>query len=221
MKTSTPFKTAAFLALLSPSLFAAQTLKFELDRALVFLEQTPDGKTPWVSVTITELNETQVRFDVSANLTGSQFITDVAFNFDSRLDIKKLAFSDFKSKGSFTLPTVSLASDLMTSGQITRFDAHLFFSNSEKTGASKLFSNNDSLSFVASYSGAGFSASSFDFSDYSGQATMGAYVAGIGACNDAIWIAPSKPSTSVPETSSLLLGMASTLLLAKRKRSQK
>lgn len=221
MNTKTTFKTTAFLALLSPSLFAAQTLKFELDRALAFRGQTPEGKAPWASVTITELNEKQVRFDVSANLTGSQFITDLAFNFDPRLDIKKLAFSDYKSKGSFTLPTVSIASDLMASGQGTRFDAHLFFSNSEKTGASKVFSNNDSLSFVASYSGAGFSADSFNFSDWSGQATMGAYVAGIGACNDATWIATSKPAVSVPEISSVLLGLVSTLLLSKRKRSQK
>jgi hypothetical protein len=142
--------------------------------ATYYLSQTygigsvaPAGKTPWLTLTTTTLGgadagKVQLEFHASG-LTGPEYLDEWYLNFDPKLDPTKLSFGSAVKTGSFSLPTVKLASDGYKAGPDGRFDIKLLFSSSNAGGGADRFTAGDKLSYTVSYKGDPIAAESFDF----------------------------------------------------------
>jgi len=142
--------------------------------ATYYLSQTygigsvaPAGKTPWLTLTTTTLGgadagKVQLEFHASG-LTGPEYLDEWYLNFDPKLDPTKLSFGSAVKTGSFSLPTVNLASDGYKAGPDGRFDIKVLFSTSSSGGGTNRFNAGDRLSYVVSYSLGSITAETFDF----------------------------------------------------------
>ena len=103
----------------------------------------PAGKTPWLTLTTTTLGgadagKVQLEFHASG-LTGPEYLDEWYLNFDPKLDPTKLSFGSAVKTGSFSLPTINLASDGYKAGPDGRFDIKLLFSSSNAGGGVNRF----------------------------------------------------------------------------------
>ena len=127
----------------------------------------PAGKTPWLTLTTTTLSgadagKVQLEFCASG-LTGPEFVDEWYLNIDPALDSKNLSFDSAVKTGSFSLPTINLATDSYKAGPDGRFDIKLQFSTSNAGGGINRFTAGDKLSYKVSYTGGPITAESFDF----------------------------------------------------------
>ena len=127
----------------------------------------PADKTPWLTLTTTTLGgadagKVQLEFYASG-LTGTEYIDEWYLNVDPALDLKKMSFGSAVKTGSFSLPTVNLASDGYKAGPDGRFDIKVLFSTSSSGGGTNRFNAGDRLSYVVSYSLGSITAETFDF----------------------------------------------------------
>jgi hypothetical protein len=152
-------------------------LEFDADRASVatyYLSETygvgsvaPAGSTPWLTLTTTTLSgkdagKVQLEFFASG-LTGAEYVDEWYMNIDPALDPKKLSFGSAVKTGSFSLPTINLATDSYKAGPDGRFDIRLAFSSSNAGGGVNRFTAGDTLTYEVSYKGGLLAAESFDF----------------------------------------------------------
>lgn len=127
----------------------------------------PAGKTPWLTLTTTSLSgadagKVQLEFYASG-LSGPEYVDEWYLNIDPALDPKNLSFGSAVKTGSFSLPTISLATDFYKAGPDGKFDIKLIFSTSNAGGGINRFTVGDKLSYKVSYSGGPITAGSFDF----------------------------------------------------------
>ncbi|MFN6044452.1 MAG: hypothetical protein ACK49I_03170 [Verrucomicrobiota bacterium] len=127
----------------------------------------PAGKTPWLTFTTTTLSgadagKVQLEFYASG-LVSPEYVDEWYLNIDPALDPKNLSFDSPVKTGSFSLPTINLATDGYKAGPDGRFDIRLAFSTSNAGGGVNRFTSGDKLSYIVSYSLGSISAESFDF----------------------------------------------------------
>lgn len=127
----------------------------------------PAGKTPWLTLTTTTLSgadagKVQLEFYASG-LVSPEYVDEWYLNFDPALDPKNLSFDSPVKTGSFSLPTINLATDGYKAGPDGRFDIKLLFSTSNAGGGINRFTAGDKLSYKVSYKGDPIAAESFDF----------------------------------------------------------
>ena len=116
MKTTTILRS--FLHASAASLASAVTaggavLTISLDAVMDASETPPQGVSPWLTLTFTDLGTNSVRADFTAtDLTGSEFVSEWFFNFDPALDPTLLTFTPITPvTGAFTLPTIFTGTD--------------------------------------------------------------------------------------------------------------
>ena len=184
----------------------------------------PSGKAPWLILTTTTLDGVaagKVKFEFYApGLTGAEYVDEWYLNIDPALDPKKLSFASAFKTGSFSLPTINVATDSYKAGPDGRFDIRLAFSSSNSGGGINRFTAGDKLSYEVSYGGGPIAAESFDFlskteGEY-GPYHTAAHMLSTGAdAKGSAWI------NSVPEPGPPLqaLVLASVLLSCYRRRS--
>jgi len=127
----------------------------------------PAGSKPWLTLTATTLSgadagKVQLEFYASS-LTGPEYVDEWYLNTDPALDPKNLRFGSASKTGSFSLPTINLATDGYKAGPDGKFDIKLLFSTSNAGGGINRFTAGDKLSYMVSYKGGSITAESFDF----------------------------------------------------------
>jgi hypothetical protein len=127
----------------------------------------PASRNPWLTLTTTTLSgadagKVQLEFYASG-MTGAEFVKEWYLNIDPALDPKNLRFDSEVKTGSFSLPTINLASDSYKAGPDGRFDIKLQFSTSNAGSGINRFTAGDKLSYNVSYKGGKIVAESFDF----------------------------------------------------------
>ena len=177
--------------------------------------QAPASAThPWALLTIADSGANSVVLTLTApNLTGSENISEFYFNIDPALtmDLDHLIFSNLVKGGSFDTPTISQSEDAFKADGDGKYDVHFSFTTGGNV--SKTFTTGDSLHYTIT--GAGISASSFDFlstpAGGHGPFITAAHVqntTGVGSGGSG-WVADTTGGTivtqSVPEPTSVAL----------------
>jgi len=183
----------------------------------------PAGKTPWLTLTSTTLSgvdagKVQLEFYASG-LVAAEYVDEWYLNIDSALDPKKLDFKLSGQSGSFSLPTINLATDSYKAGPDGKFDIRLAFSSSNAGGGINRFTAGDKLIYTVSYSLGSIGADSFDFLSKSegayGPYHTAAHVLATGKdAKGSAWI-NSVPEPG-PSLQALLLGAAWLIFYRRR-----
>lgn len=213
MKTTTILQS--FLHASAASLVAAVTaggavLTISLDAVMDMSETPPQGGSPWLTLTFTDLGTNSVRADFTAtDLTGSEFVSEWFFNLDPALDPTLLTFTPITPvTGAFTLPTIFAGTDAYKANGGGYYDLKLEFSTSG--GSPARFTSGDVLSYQLSYGAGIIDATSFNFKDVDGNSILNrsaAHVQGIGLDGeDSGWIA-ELPEPSIALHALLAVGV--------------
>jgi hypothetical protein len=125
--------------------------------------QAPASATkPWIQMSITDNGPNSVLFLLTApHLTGSENIDLFDFNLDPALAniLGQVSFTNLIKTGSFDTPTISQVANGFKADGDGFYDFELQFTTGGNVG--KTFTTGDSLQYTLT--GAGISASSFDF----------------------------------------------------------
>ena len=158
---------AAIPILIASTIDRGSAATYELSETYGAGSVAPAGNKPWLTLTTTTLSGAdagKVQFEFYASgLTGAEYVDDWYMNIDSALDPKKLSFGSAVKTGSFSLPTINLATDAYKAGPDGRFDIRLAFSSSNSGGGINRFTAGDRLTYKVSYTGGLIAAESFDF----------------------------------------------------------
>jgi hypothetical protein len=212
MKTHSTLRwlfSASIVSIVSASTLGAAVLTLNLNAVMDGSSTPPQGSSPWLSVTFTDLGTNSVRADFAAtDLTGSEFISEWYFNLDPALDPSLLTFAPITPvTGAFALPTVFAAADAYKANGGGFYDFKLDFSTAG--GSSNRFTAGDVLSYQLSHSTGIIDAMSFDFDDVDGHSILNrsaAHVQGIGPeAMDSAWIA-ELPEPSIALHALLVVG---------------
>jgi hypothetical protein len=193
---------ASIVSIVSASTLGAAVLTLNLDAVMDGSPTPPQGSSPWISVTFTDLGTNSVRADFTAtDLTGSEFVSEWFFNLDPTLDPSLLTFAPITPvTGAFALPTVFAGVDAYKANGGGFYDFKLVFATSG--GSSNRFTAGDVLSYQLSHNTGIIDAMSFDFDDVDPIGVLNrsaAHVQGIGPESlDSAWIAElPEPSTAL------------------------
>jgi hypothetical protein len=160
---ATAFMASAATLLLSNAAHAApSTLIVGSDIEFSNGQAPASATTPWIQMTISDSSPGTAIFKLTApNLTGSESVDEFDFNLDPALsgDLGTLSFTSLIKTGSFDDPTISQGVNSFKADGDGLYDIKLSFTTGGNVN--KIFTNGDSLQFTIS--GAGISASSFDF----------------------------------------------------------
>lgn len=191
---------------------ATAGLSLDLDTA--FNGTSPlSSNTPWLTADFTTVgNNVLFTLTATANLTGSENVSQFYFNFDDSLKVNWLHFSVASTTGSFSLPDVNLRKNSFKADGDGKYDIRLDFTTGGRL--SRTFNAGDSISYLICYSGGAISEQDFDFLSFPDHGVGPFYAAahvqntGGGVCSG--WIADGQPGvTPVPEPSTfatILLG---------------
>jgi hypothetical protein len=192
--------------------------------------QAPASAThPWVLLTIADSGPNSVLLTLTApNLTGSENVSEFYFNIDPALsmDLDHLIFSNLVKGGSFDTPTIDQGENAFKADGDGKYDIHFSFTTGGNV--SKTFTTGESLQYTIT--GAGISASSFDFMSAPdgghGPFITAAHVqntTGVGSGGSG-WVADTTGGTivtqSVPEPTSVALfalGLVGTAAWGRRR----
>jgi hypothetical protein len=154
----------AVAAFLLPAVASAapQTLSVGSDIEFSNGQAPASAIHPWVLLTIADNGPNSVLLKLTApHLTASENISEFDFNIDPALtmDLDHLIFSNLVKGGSFDTPTISQGEDGFKADGDGKYDIQFLFTVGGNV--SKTFTTGDSLQYTIT--GAGISASSFDF----------------------------------------------------------
>jgi hypothetical protein len=199
----------------------AATVSYSFDTIFSDNPVAPAAAAPWLLMSTTDTGTPkEVSLTFSAiNLTDPEYVRYI--NADPSLDLTLLTFSLTSTTGSFTAPSIGKAHNGHIADSGGLYDIHLAFSNSNSGGGIERFTDNDSLTYTVSYSGAGaFDSSSFSFIGTPNEQTLyGPYYSAARILSTGVdtlggaWVAP------VPEPSATLYSlMALGLTLGLRRK---
>jgi hypothetical protein len=157
IRRTTCLAIAAIPMLISSTIDRASAATYQLSEIYGVDSVAPAGKTPWLTLTTTTLSgadagKVQLEFYASG-LVSPEYVDEWYLNFDPALDPKNLSFDSPIKTGSFSLPTINLATDGYKAGPDGRFDIKLLFSTSNAGGGINRFTAGDKLSYKVSYKG--------------------------------------------------------------------
>ena len=167
IRRTTCIALAAVSLLIASTMDRASAVTYSLSETYGIGSVAPAGSTPWLTLTTTTLSGAdagKVQLDFYASgLVGPEYVDEWYLNIDPALDPKKLSFDSPVKTGSFSLPTINLATDGYKAGPDGKFDIKLLFSTSNAGGGINRFTAGDKLSYKVSYKGDPITAESFDF----------------------------------------------------------
>jgi PEP-CTERM motif len=154
----------AFAAFFLPAVASAvpQTLTIGSDIEFSGGQAPASATHPWILLSIADSSPNSVVLTLTApNLTGSENMSEFYFNIDPALsmDLDHLIFSNLVKGGSFDTPTIDQGENAFKADGDGKYDIHFSFATGGNV--SKTFTTGDSLQYTIT--GAGISASSFDF----------------------------------------------------------
>jgi hypothetical protein len=175
---------------------------------------SPAGAAPWLTVRFDDgggSGSVTLTFEAT-NLVGTEFVSGLYLNVDPAISPGSLSFSTPVKTGSFTTPTISLATNSYKADGDGYFDILLSFATGG--GASSKFGPAEALSYTIT-GPASLTAASFDFLSSSGSKPgypIAAHVQSIGECGSGSgWV------TAAPEPSALSLLSLSALGMVRRR----
>ena len=197
---------------------AQASLILELDNHFGTIITPPQGPTPWLTATFTDVVPGTVTLELKTNLIDSERVKDWGFNLDPSLlpgfDATDLGFSAPSTiGGSFTAPTITAGVDFWQSDGDGKYDIRFAFDISADSNL--YFGQGDIVEYTIT--GDGLLAEYFDFLSTpgggAGQYKSAAHVLSIGAGATSAWVGTPEPATLIV----LALGLLPMLLGKSRK----
>lgn len=190
------------LPLLMSSAFAAQTLTYNVD-TVISGTTLPVGSTPWLTVSLTEIDSDSVLLNVVSNLQNAEFFSGIGINLTDSITYSNRSFDTYNQTGNFSTPTVLIGPNVKNGGAGIKYD--VWFDLPTQNNEGQRFGADDQFSYTLN----GFSLSDFD----SNRNSVGAHIQSL-SDGKSIWVG----TNNVPEPTSMLLGSLALLTLFRRRR---